>query len=108
MPSSASPSTYLPVKNFGGADSSGLSVATAATGFSTDSSFHSEPSLASKLQHLHAPPGAFLTCSGTRLPTKTQQVADRKALKDLKDKATEEKKLAVLTRKADAQAKHQA
>ena len=57
MPILASPSTHLPVKDFGGtAAGSGLSVTIAATGFSTDSSFLSKKSLALKLQHLHTHP----------------------------------------------------
>ena len=91
MPILASLSTHLPVKDFGGtAAGSGLSVATAATGFSTDSSFLSEQSLASKLQHLHAPPGAFPTRSGVHSLTKTQKIVEQKALKDLKGKTAEE------------------
>ncbi len=109
MPVLAFPSTHLPVKDFGGtAADSGLSVATAATGFSTGSPFLSKQSLALKLQRLHTPPSAFPTCSGLRSLTKTQEIAEQKALKDLKGKAAEEKKLAALARKADAQAKRQA
>jgi hypothetical protein len=48
---------------------------------------------------IHAPPGTRPLCTGTRVPTKTQIMAEQNAKKDARAKAAEEKKLLVATYK---------
>ena len=93
-------------KPTGGSDmNSCFSVATSASGFTTDSSGVSQDNLALVTKHqqipVHAPPGARPTRSGLRPLTKTQLSADRKATKEAKAIAMEEKRSAVAARKAD-------
>jgi hypothetical protein len=107
MPATPAPAP-LPTfaKPTGGSDmNSGFSVATSATGFTTDSSRVSQEDLAlvAKLQQIpvHAPPGAGPTRAGLRPLTKTQLAVERKSTKEAKALAAEERKSAVAACKAD-------
>ncbi len=91
---------------------SGLSIATFTTGHSTDSSAavsHNNLALLSKLQGtlIHAPPGPRPLHAGAWSITKTQLQIERRATKEAKSKAVEDKKLAVATCRTEAQAKKQ-
>jgi hypothetical protein len=90
----------------------GLSIATSATGHSTDSSAavsHDNFALLSKLQGtlIHAPLGPRPFCAGARSITKTKLQTKRRATKEVKAKAAEDKKLVVATHCTEAQAKKQ-
>ncbi len=90
----------------------GLSIAASATGHSTDSSAaisHDDLALLSKLQGtpIHAPPGPRPLCAGAWSITKTQLQIERRATKEAKSKAAEDKKIAIATRRTEAQAKKQ-
>jgi hypothetical protein len=99
-------------KATGGSDpNSGFFVATSATSFTTNSGRVSQEdfSLVAKLQRLpiHAPPGAHLTCAGSRPLTKNQLAVERKYTKEAKATAMEERKSAVTARKTDIALKRQ-
>jgi hypothetical protein len=91
---------------------SGHSTATSVTSFTTTSNdviSKEDRALLTTLQKcaIHASPGPHPACTGTRGVTITQQHADRKALKETKLKAMEEKKLATAARKAEIVTKEQ-
>ena len=113
MPPTSAPAP-LPTfaKALGGSDmNSGFSVATSATGFTTDSDGVSQEDLAlvAKLQQIpvHAPPGPRPTRAGLRPLMKTQLAVKRKSTKEAKAIATEERKSAMAARKADIFLKRQ-
>ena len=106
MPATTAPAPLLTVaKPTGGSDiNSGFSIATSATGFTTDSGISQDNlALVANLHQIpvYAPPGARPTRSGLRPLTKTQLSADRKATKEAKAIAMEEKRSAVAACKAD-------
>jgi hypothetical protein len=91
---------------------SGHSTANSITSFTTTSNnviTKEDHALLPMLQEcaIHAPPGPCPARTGTRGITNTQQQAERKALKETKLKAAEEKKLATAARKAEIVAKKQ-
>jgi hypothetical protein len=91
---------------------SGLSIATSATGHSTNSSAvvsHDKFALLFKLRGIpiHAPPGPGPLCTGAWSITKTQLQIKHRATKEAKVKAAEDKKLAIAGRRTEAQAKKQ-
>jgi hypothetical protein len=112
MPATTAPAPPLTVaKPTGGTDrNSGFSIATSATGFTTDSGISQDDlALVANLQQMlvHAPPGARPTWSGLRPLTKTQLSAEHKATKEAKAIAADEKRSAVAARKADMVLKRQ-
>jgi hypothetical protein len=90
----------------------GLFIATSTTGHSTNSSAAISQdgfALLSKLQGtpIHAPPGLHPLRAGAQSITKTQLQIERRATKEVKAKAAEDKKLTVAARRTEAQAKKQ-
>ncbi len=91
---------------------SGHSTATSVTSFTTTSNnviSKEDRTLLTMLQEhaIHAPPGPHPTHTGTRSITIALRHAERKALKETKLKAVEEKKLTTAARKAEIVAKKQ-
>jgi hypothetical protein len=88
-----------------------LSVSTAASTASPTTTEGAEDdfNLLARLQGIpiHAPPGPRPSRIGARAPTKTQIMSDRKAERDAKAKAADEKKALTAARKAESKARQQ-
>jgi hypothetical protein len=109
MSPAASLLPVAPAKSHPPPGGSASSVATSATGRSTESGLSEESSFVAPRQLLpiFAPPGSRPTRSGARPPSKTQLAVERKAAKAAKELAADDKKQAVLARKAEVLARRQ-